>query len=200
MSDELTETRATYDVIAPEFARVVASGYPGMHDDVARMREAVGADAWVADVGCGPGRDSVLLREAGLRVVSLDLSEGMLRAADQRGKVQADMRALPLRGGSLSGVWCQAALLHIPRQYADGVLAEFTRVLRAGGRLHLTVAEGDSDGWEVASNYASEQRRWFTYYTRPGIEELLAVAGLRVGDIREHEQHRTWLTVAAYRA
>ncbi|MBB5873937.1 SAM-dependent methyltransferase [Allocatelliglobosispora scoriae] len=200
MSDELIETRATYDVIAPEFAKVVATGYPGLHQDVARMREAVGPQAWVADIGCGPGRDSALLRESGLRVVSLDLSEGMLRAGDLRGKVQADMRALPLRGGSLDGIWCQAALLHIPRGYAPSVLAGFACVLRPGGRLHLSVAAGESQGWEVAENYASPQRRWFTYHTRPGIEALLTAAGFAVAEVREHEHHRSWLTIAAHTA
>jgi ubiquinone/menaquinone biosynthesis C-methylase UbiE len=197
MSDELIETRATYDVIAPEFARLVALGYPGLHQDVAGMREAVGPQAWVADIGCGPGRDTVLLRDAGLRVVALDLSEGMLRAGDPRGKVQADMRALPLRDGSLDGIWCQAALLHIPSRYAGSVLAGFARVLRPGGYLHLTVAAGESEGWEVAENYESVQRRWFTYYTRPGITSLLAAAGFAVGSVREHESSRAWLTINA---
>jgi ubiquinone/menaquinone biosynthesis C-methylase UbiE len=186
MTDELAVTRATYDVIAATFAVRTAHGHADLADDVAAMRDWVGAGAWVADVGCGPGRDSVALAGSGLRVVSMDLSVGMLRAGVVARPVQCDMRSLPLRAGSVSGVWCQAALLHIPRRYAPGVLAGFARVLAPGGRLHLAVAEGDGEGWEVASTYESQRQRW------------LAEAGFVVDGTRRQEHGRVWLTVAAH--
>lgn len=54
--------------------------------------------AWLLDVGCGVGRHAVPLAQAGLRVVGLDLSSGMLRQGQARardcgvdvGWVQAD--------------------------------------------------------------------------------------------------------------
>jgi ubiquinone/menaquinone biosynthesis C-methylase UbiE len=198
MTDELAATRATYDVIAPEFARKTAEGHAGLRAHVARMRAAAGSGAWVADIGCGPGRDSLMLAAAGLRVVSLDLSAGMLRAGAPQRPVQADMRALPLRAGSVAGVWCQAALLHIPHRYAAGALAEFARILTPGGRLHLSVAEGDGEGWEIAAQYGADEPRWFAYYRADEITRLLSGAGFAVEDLERHDFFRQWITVSAH--
>ena len=101
-------------------------------------------------MGCGPGRDTQLLRAAGLRVAGFDLSAAQLRAGGLEGVAQADMRALPLADSTVDGVWCQAALLHLPRELAPAALAEFARVTRTGGALLLTVAEGDFEGYQSA--------------------------------------------------
>jgi SAM-dependent methyltransferase len=85
--------------------------YP--HRDAAEAERAVAlilertgfAPGWrVLDVACGAGRHSRALETAGARCVGLDLSMALLRVA--RGVtgaplVRADMRALPVRPGSM---------------------------------------------------------------------------------------------------
>ena len=77
------------------------------------------------------------------------------------------------------------------------MLHEFARVVTRGGELNLSVAEGDGDGWEVASNYGSSRRRWFTYHRLPDLTDLLADAGFEVQDVRRAGSARDWIRVRA---
>jgi ubiquinone/menaquinone biosynthesis C-methylase UbiE len=95
-------------------------------------------------------------------VVRLDLSMARLRMGEPCGAVQADMRALPLKSASVDGLRCQAAMLHVPLADVPGVLSEFGRVVTAIGRLHLTLAEGDGEGWQ--SDLYDGEPRWFTHH------------------------------------
>jgi SAM-dependent methyltransferase len=199
MCEAIAETQRTYDLIAAEFARRTAAAGVDVVEQLDSFASSLPAGSLVADIGCGPGRDARLLGRRGLRVVGVDLSIGQLRAARFAGVVQADMRRLPLLSGCVDGIWCQAALLHIPRRDVPGVLAEFGRVVRSGGGLHVSVAEGDGEGFEVASNYASERRRWFTYTTEADLTRLLVLAGFAVNRIRRVRTHRAWLSVDATR-
>lgn len=145
MVNPAAETRATYDLIAAEYAGRNATVDPQALDDAAVLTSRLSPGCVVADVGCGPGRELALLRAHGFRVIGLDLSFGQLLAGDMACVAQADMRRLPLRTASVDAVWCRAALLHVPREHVVAVLVEFARAIRVGGELCLAVAEGDGE-------------------------------------------------------
>ncbi len=98
----------------------------------------------VADVGCGNGVYLAELgrRGYGRRLIGVDLSPGMLRAARQRsrqaglpgpGLVAADAAALPLRDSSADLTLAMHMLYHVPEP--EVALRELRRVTRPGGRL-----------------------------------------------------------------
>ena len=153
----------------------------------------------VLDAGCGPGRDTLLLRGRGARAVGLDLSFGMLRAQSLSRAVQGDLRALPMRDRAVDAVWCQAALLHVPRPDVPRVLGEFARVTRPSGVLHLGVSEGDGERWEHGA-YGSDRSRWFVHHGLDPLRTLLAEAGWTVVDTERLQHVRDWLYVLAHRA
>lgn len=196
---QISETRQTYDIISSQFAERTSIAEPEIAERIDELAFSLPAGSRVADVGCGPGRDAMLLRARGLRVIGIDMSIGQLRARSVPGLVQADMCHLPLRTASIDAVWCQAALLHLPRDVVPGALAEFARTVRGGGGLSMSVAEGDGEGFEVASNYGSERRRWFTLHREPDLTALLAAIGFSVCQIRRHRAYRDWLSVRAVR-
>lgn len=189
------ETRQTYDAITAVYASMNAAVDPEVLRDLEMLRATAPAGSLVADVGCGPGHELRQLRQHGFRAVGLDLSMGQLRAAGPPAVAQADMCHLPLRTGSVDVVWCQAALLHIPHDRVPAVLAEFGRVVRHSGLLFLNVAEGDGKGWEVAVNYGSTRRRWFTLHRVPTLSRLLADVGFAVRDVRRIPTGRGWLSL-----
>jgi ArsR family transcriptional regulator len=94
----------------------------------------------VADLGCGAGTVSASLAPAVARVIGVDQSVAMLRAARRRlaglDNVElhrAGLEALPLPDGR-----CDAALLVLVLSYVPAVapvLAEAARILKPGGRL-----------------------------------------------------------------
>lgn len=102
----------------------------------------VSPDLVVADLGCGTGDLACRLARHVRRVVAVDRSSAMLKAARRRGGDlpnlelhRADLEALPLDDAS-----CDAALLALALSYVpepEPVLAEAARILRPGGVLAL---------------------------------------------------------------
>lgn len=102
----------------------------------------------VLDVGCGTGRQSLLLAELGCHVVATDISLGMLlearRRAEKRGLrgqvefIQASADALPFRPGVFSRAYSLfGAFNHAPRLLHG--LRRLRRSLKKGGLFLLSV-------------------------------------------------------------
>lgn len=121
-----------FGILAPFYERVIRP------PDVARLRTllALPIEGLLLDVGGGTGRVSCqLLRDVGGLAI-VDLSWGMLIAAQSKGcqhPLQARAEALPFADGSFSRVLAVDALHHFAAQ--DAALAELWRVLAPGGRL-----------------------------------------------------------------
>jgi ubiquinone/menaquinone biosynthesis C-methylase UbiE len=95
----------------------------------------------VLDAGCGTGWLAAGLRRAApqVRVVGVDLSEGMLgraRAAGAWPLLQADAQRLPFGDASVDLVVSRGVLHHLPD--VGTALAEWHRVLRPAGAVVVT--------------------------------------------------------------
>lgn len=180
--DEVSErNRVTYDRIAKTFRAKTRNPEFGLPWIEALVRR-VGRGARVADLGCGPGRDSAILRSLGADTVSMDFSLGMLRAGqdDFEGpRVQGDLRHLPFANDVFEGAWVNASLLHLDPVDLDVALAEIARVVCPGGWLSTSVKGGSGDGWEDA-RYA--EPRWFQFWSEDAFDARLARAGFDIHD------------------
>lgn len=174
------KTIAAYDRIAERYVERWANRSV-IDDEVQRFVAAVAGGGLVLDIGCGPGFDCATLRTYNLRVVGIDLSWGMLQSGIHRYAgdfIQADMRYLPVRGG-VDGIWCNAALLHLPRHDAGQALQEFRRVLAPGGVLFLAVKEGQGE-MQRNDGYGSHVPRYFTYWRDDQLDTALHESGFRI--------------------
>ncbi len=148
----------------------------------------------IVDIGCGPGRDALLLAGMGFDVLATDLSAAMLDEAKKRTLDQPeakritfrrmDMRHLELAEASCAGLWVSASFLHIPKRENLAVLQEFVRVLPTGGPLTLLVKEqdaGETERYEVQQKTGTT--RFFARYNGAELWALLEQAGLQVWDI-----------------
>lgn len=197
---EVIATQAAYSSIATDYARKWHQPPPWMVDELDRLAGLLGQDARVADIGCGPGHHTRLLRDRGLRANGFDLSEEMLAACGTSGVVRADMLTLPLATGALDGIWCAAALLHVPRLSVPTALAEFARVLRSGGELALAVAEGDGERWETVPYDVAgrdDLRRYYVLHRLDSLSAQLDAAGFDVYEHWRRVTHRQWLHIHA---
>jgi ubiquinone/menaquinone biosynthesis C-methylase UbiE len=183
MSRRVGRTAATYDRIATRYAE--RATYP-LEQELARFRQMVPTGGLVLDVGCGPGQYTRALEAHKLPVVGLDLSSGMLQQAQEHAPrerrealwlVRADMRHLPIADACADGCFVCASLLHLPRIQAPQALAEFRRILHAGGALYVGVKEGQGEKW-VAD--PEGQERFFAYYQVEEIDRLIQTAGFEV--------------------
>jgi ubiquinone/menaquinone biosynthesis C-methylase UbiE len=98
----------------------------------------------VLDAGAGTGAASAALQRRGARVVAMDLSRAMLAwdAASRPPCAVADIRALPLRAGSVDDVVAAFVLNHLADPVAG--LAELARVTRPGGAVLAAVFANES--------------------------------------------------------
>jgi demethylmenaquinone methyltransferase/2-methoxy-6-polyprenyl-1,4-benzoquinol methylase len=130
---------AMFDAIAPRYDLV--NRVMTFRMDVAWRRTTVTSLALprrsiVVDLASGTGDLSRELRVKDIEAVSVDLSEGMLRA-DRSGvpRVRADVLRLPLRDGDVDGATCGFALRNL--RDLPTFFAELARVVRPGGRVAL---------------------------------------------------------------
>lgn len=143
-----------------------------------KFRENI--DGRVLDIGSGPGRDGVILRDSGLGVVCLDASEAMVELSKQKGlqSVIADFNNLPFGSGSFDGVWAYTSLVHVPKVELPQALKEAIRVLKDEGVFGLGVIEGKTEGYSNSSGV--QLLRYFSFYGKEEIETLLKATGLEV--------------------
>ncbi len=100
----------------------------------------------ILDAGCGTG---LLLRRIaasapGAQLVGIDLTLAMLRQADRTVSdlVLGDVGRLPFDDGSMDAVVLASVLQYLPDP--NLALAEASRVLRPGGRVVMTLWDGES--------------------------------------------------------
>lgn len=97
----------------------------------------------VLDLGCGTGRHTVCLVDAGFEVHACDGSAEAVALArrvlpEVRFEV-CDMTALPYEDGCFDALVCHQVIQHGRMADIERAVAEMQRVLKTGGRLALTV-------------------------------------------------------------
>lgn len=189
-------TQETYDTFAAQIAERF------WKSDLTRIWNAFSTQlepgAWIADLGCGGGRDTGQFSGRGYRTVGMDYSHGMLLQASQLAPapyVQGDLRSLPFANSSFDGAWMNASLLHVPRDEAPGVVAEAGRILKPGGVLYLGVKEGQGEIWEQR-----EGMRFFIFFQLEEIHAMLQSAGFTILETwREPTKKVTWINLLAHK-
>ncbi|MDZ5443183.1 class I SAM-dependent methyltransferase [Micromonospora sp. 4G57] len=145
----MSETRAAYDTVAVDYARLIPDVEEGTLDRamLAAFAEQAGGAGPVVEVGCGTGRITAHLRDLGMDVSGIDLSPGMVEVARRNHPglrfAVGSMTDLPLPDGALAGLVAWYSIIHVPPALLPGVFAGFHRVLAPGGRLLLAFKAGD---------------------------------------------------------
>lgn len=157
----------------------------------------------VLDVGCGPGRHSLALREQGIEVVGLDISADFLLAAGPGRWVRADARRLPFVQNSFDAAisLCQGGFGLLGGADDAGVVAGMAEVVKRGGRVALSafssyfavrhLEEGDTFDAGTGVNHEravvkdpegrdAEFDLWTTCFTPRELRLMAAAAGVAV--------------------
>jgi len=127
----------------------------------------------VLDVGSGPGRDGLILKNAGLEVVCLDASQAMVDLSNARGlkSIVGDLLALPFEDESFDAVWAYTSLIHVSKSEVEQAYREIRRVLKPGGIFGLGVLEGEGEGY--LDHKRVTMPRWFSFYQKEEVEQQL---------------------------
>lgn len=160
--------------------------------------------AVVLDVGCGDGKKMKYLRDHGLEVTGIDISEAFVaivkREQPEVPVYVADMHDLSEIPGVYDAIFAQASLLHIPKAEVPSVLAELAKKLKRGGYLHIAVKGIKSDGKEeniVSDNsFGYEYKRFFSFFTMDELKEQFARVDIEcVWEYAEVVGRANWLQI-----
>jgi SAM-dependent methyltransferase len=136
-SRNLVETLRTYEKDAEIFLKQWGRKRYKRPPLLAEWLKQLPARAVLLDLGCGAGQDSRYLAGLGRRVIGLDRTMPLLRFAKQRTPsapfLLADLRALPIRSGSLDGIWAAASVIHLHKRDVARVLAALRHLVKPRG-------------------------------------------------------------------
>ncbi|MBC7844027.1 MAG: methyltransferase domain-containing protein [Gemmatimonadaceae bacterium] len=109
-----------------------------VHADCQRLlRAGIGKGDDVLDVGCGNGELMIALAAVGARVRGVEIDPTLVDAGRRHG-LEVDLgsaEALPMPDASVDVVMCSVVVPYTDQRRA---VAEWARVLRPGGRVHVT--------------------------------------------------------------
>lgn len=141
--------RRVYDAMAQDYAAALPDLRAEAPLDLAMIDafvDLVGPSARVLDAGCGTGRISRRLADAGLDVTGVDLSPGMLAMARRDHPDLAvsagSLSELPFAAGRFAGVLLWYSTIHTDPSDQPRIYAEVARALRPGGVVLVAFQTG----------------------------------------------------------
>lgn len=174
--DQDADVRASRD-LDPERVR--------QREEFASLLRSEGRSS-VVEIGIGPGRDAIPLRDEGFQVAGVDLSSRHVELCREQGidAYVASVLDLPFDDDAFDAGWTMSTLLHVPDSDLDAAVSEIVRVLRPGAPLAIGVWGGtDSEGPRLDDTI--KPPRFFSFRSDERLRELLG----RHGTV---EEFRTW--------
>ncbi len=144
-STSSAEVKKTYDDWAAGYDDSMAGwDYRAPNQAAAYLRAEMPPASLILDAGCGTGLTGAALRAAGFTgpIDGIDLSSPSLKLADKlsvyRALDVANLQALPLpiADDSYDALICIGVMTYVSD--TEGVLREFARIIRSGGRVLVT--------------------------------------------------------------
>jgi ubiquinone/menaquinone biosynthesis C-methylase UbiE len=149
--ENLADVRSAYDAVAETYSAVIPDASfeapleMAMIDEFCAQMCATPRRS-VIDVGCGAGRMSKYLNDAGLNVSGVDLSPEMVRIAQelhpQLSFEVGELTDLPAADADADGILAWYSIIHSPGTTLPAIAREFWRVLCPGGSALLAFQAG----------------------------------------------------------
>lgn len=121
-----------------------------------KFLERIPPGGTILSAACGAGRFDGLLLEAGHKVIGIDQSAGVLRAAREHfPQVQYHKMALHEMNfhETFDGVLCMDAMEHIPPEDYPVILSNFQEALKEGGVLYFTADREEEPDFDLPAYY-----------------------------------------------
>jgi SAM-dependent methyltransferase len=172
-----TRTLAHYERAAEDFWRGTRDHDVSQNIE-ALLRHIEGKPPFtILDLGCGPGRDLLALKQRGHVAIGLEASPrfaAMARAYSGCEVWEQNFLALDLPAARFDGVFANASLFHVPSQELPRVLEALHAALAPRGVLFSSNPRGaNEEGWSYGRYGAFwELERWRSYLCRAGFVEI----------------------------
>lgn len=136
---------------------------------------ALPASAHVLDLGCGAGRSSALMADAGLRVDALDASPELAELAKNEFGLAVQIAPFDALDAidTYDGIFANFTLLHAPKIEMPDHISRIARALKPDGLFHVGLKTGTGEARDGLG-------RFYAYYEDAEITSLLNDAGFQV--------------------
>ncbi len=150
MKQELNKIERLYDTVAKDYAEAFTGEHqkkPMDQEILRRFALEIGDRNPVWDLGCGPGQTTQYLKDLGIEISGLDLSDKTL---DQARSIhpwitfrKGNILDLEFEDNSIAGVVAFYAIVHFTVDQVKTAFREVFRVLQPGGVFLFTFHVGD---------------------------------------------------------
>jgi len=145
MGQGLNKVENLYDTVAKEYAETFSGEHekkPKDQEILHRFSLEIGDRRPVWDFGCGPGQTTKYLKDLGIEISGLDLSEEILEQArtihPEIHFRKGNILELEFENVSIAGIVAFYAIVHFTEEQVGVAFGEVFRVLKPGGIFLFT--------------------------------------------------------------
>ena len=196
MEQDLDKVEKQYDSVAREYAETFSGEHekkPKDQEILQRFSVEIGDRRPVWDFGCGPGQTTKYLKNLGIEISGLDLSEKILEQArtihPEIHFRKGNILELEFENDSIAGAVAFYAIVHFTEEQVGIAFREVFRVLQPGGIFLFTyhIGEGTVHLDEVLGKKVDID---FMFFTTDFIFSCLNDSGFEKIEIIEREPYR----------
>lgn len=150
MAQDIHKIEDLYDTIAADYSEKFCGEYEKKPEDqeaLRRFAKEIEDNQPVWDFGCGPGQTAAYLKNLGVEISGMELSEKMLDQARANHPDipfrKGDMLELEFKDDSIAGIVAFYAIVHFTETQVGTAFREMARVLKPGGIILLTFHIGE---------------------------------------------------------
>jgi ubiquinone/menaquinone biosynthesis C-methylase UbiE len=195
MVQELSEIERVYDTVAKEYVEAFSGEHekkPKDQEMLRRFSREIREKKPVWDFGCGPGQTTKYLKNLGIKISGLDLSEKILEQArishPEIHFRKGNILKLDFYDGSIGGIVAFYAIVHFTGEQVETAFREAFRVLQPGGLFLFTYHIG-ADTIHINEFLGKKVSIDFIFFTTDFIYNCLKKSGFKKIEIIEREPY-----------
>ena len=150
MGPELDNIERMYDIVAKDYSEAFSGELEKKPKDQAILRRfsiEIGDKKPVWDIGCGPGQITKYLKNLGMEVSGLDISDKILEQARINSPEihfrKGNILGLEFENDSIAGIVAFYAIVHFTEEQVGVAFREVFRILKPSGIFLFTYHSGE---------------------------------------------------------
>ena len=191
VGQDLDKIENLYDTLAKEYAETFSGEHekkPKDQEILHRFSIEIGDRRPVWDFGCGPGQTTEYLKNLGIEISGLDLSEKILEQAKTIHPEihfrEGNILELEFKNDSIAGVVAFYAIVHFTEEQVEIACSEVFRVLQPGGIFLFTYHIGE-ETIHVEEFFGKKINTDFMFFSTDFIHSSLKKSGFEKIEIIE---------------
>ena len=195
MEQDLNKVENLYDTLAKEYAETFSGEHekkPKDQEILKRFSQEIGEKRPVWDFGCGPGQTTKYLKNQGIEISGLDLSEKILEQArtihPEIHFRKGNILELEFENNSIAGAVAFYAIVHFTEEQVRIACREVFRVLQPGGIFLFTYHIGE-ETIHVEEFLGKKADIDFMFFSTDFIYSCLKESGFEKIEIIEREPY-----------